>query len=115
MSDMRPEVDLSEVSQLFQVLGTSGPIPSIEFDDIYFTGGASLQTNVVSPVILNGVGISWPTLQGTNYTVQWTANLATNAGWNSLTPAIVGDGTTKSLFDPIGINLGRFYRVLQSP
>lgn len=115
MSDMGPEVDLSEVSQLFQVLGNSGPIPGIEFDDIYFTGAGSLQTNVVSPMILNGVGISWPTRQGTNYTVQWTANPANNAGWNSLAPAITGDGTTKNLFDPIGVNPGRFYRVLQTP
>ena len=114
-SDMGPEVDLHELSQLFQILGTSGPIPGIEFDDIYFTGGANLQTNVVSPVILDGVGISWPSRQGTNYTVQWTANLATNAGWNSLVPAMAGDGTTKTLFDPIGINPGRFYRVRQSP
>ena len=61
MSDMAPEVDLLEVSQLFQVLGVSGPISNIEFDDIYFTGGGSLHTNVVSAEILDGVGISWPT------------------------------------------------------
>ena len=115
MSDMKPEVDLSEVSQLFQILGTTSPIPNIELDDIYFTGGASLQTNVVSSVTLNGVGISWPSLPGTNYTLQWTANLATNAGWTGLAPTMVGDGTTKTLFDAIGTNLGRFYRVLQSP
>jgi hypothetical protein len=66
-------------------------------------------------VILNGVGISWPTIHGTNYTVQWTGSLATNAGWNSLAPAIAGDGTTKTVFDPIGINPGRFYRVFKSP
>jgi beta-glucanase (GH16 family) len=115
MSDIASEVDLAEVSQLFQVLGTSGPIPGIEFDDIYFTGGASLQTNVVSSLIRDGVGISWPTVQGADYTVQWAADLATNAGWNSLAPTTVGDGTTKSLFDPIGNNPGRYYRVLQSP
>ena len=114
-SDLGPEVDLSEVSQLFQVLGTSGPIPGIEFDDIYFTGAGSLQTNLVSAMIRNGVGISWPTRSGTNYTVQWTASPASNTGWNSLNPAMVGDGTTQSLFDPIGLNPGRFYRVLQTP
>jgi beta-glucanase (GH16 family) len=115
LSDMKPEVDLSEVSQLFQILGTTGPIPNIEFDDIYFTGGASLQTNIVAAAVLDGVGISWPTLPGTNYTVQWTDSLGTHAEWNSLAPAIGGDGTTRSLFDPIGTNSGRYYRVLQSP
>jgi len=115
MSDFGPEVDLSAVSQFFEILSTTAAISNIELDDIHFTGGAALQTNVVSAVILDGVDISWPTLAGTIYTVQWTANLTTNAGWNSLAPGITGDGTTKSLFDPIGINPGRFYRVLQSP
>jgi beta-glucanase (GH16 family) len=115
LSDVKPEVDLSEVSQLFQILGTAGPIPGIEFDDVYFTGGASLQTNVVAATILDGVGISWPTLPGTNYTLQWTGNLGSPAGWSSLAPAMVGDGTIKSLFDPFGTNSGKFYRVLQSP
>jgi beta-glucanase (GH16 family) len=115
MSDMAPEVDLLAVSQLFQVLGISGPITSIEFDDIYFTGGGSLHTNVVSAEILDGVGISWPTLAGTNYTVQWTADLATNAAWNNLAPPIVGDGTTNRVFDPIAASTRKFYRILQSP
>jgi hypothetical protein len=115
LTDMQPEVDLSEVSQLFQILGTAGPIPGIEFDDVYFKGGASLQTNVVAATILDGVGISWPTLPGTNYTVQWTGSLGSPAGWNSLSPTTVGDGNTKTLFDPIGTNSGKYYRVIQSP
>jgi beta-glucanase (GH16 family) len=115
VADLKPEVDLSEVSQLFQILGTSGPIPNMELDDIYFAGGASLQTNVVSSVTLDGVGISWPTLPGTNYTLEWSAHLTPNAGWTSLAPTVVGDGTTKTLFDAIGTNSGRFYRVLQTP
>jgi beta-glucanase (GH16 family) len=41
MSDIATEVDLSQVSQLFQVLGINGPISDIEFDDICFTGGGS--------------------------------------------------------------------------
>lgn len=41
MSDITGDVDLSEVSQLFQVLGVSGSISDIEIDDICFTGGGS--------------------------------------------------------------------------
>lgn len=37
MTLISDEVDLSAVSQLFQVLGRSGPISDIEFDDIYFS------------------------------------------------------------------------------
>jgi beta-glucanase (GH16 family) len=114
LSDMRPEVDLSEVSQLFQILGTTGPIPNIEFDDIYFAGGASLQTNVVAAAVLDGVGISWPTLPGTTYTLRWKGNLGSPAAWSDLAGPFAGDGTTKSVFDPIGTNAGRFYRILQS-
>jgi len=115
LADMGPEVDLSEVSQLFQILGTSGPISDIELDDIYFAGGAALQTNIISAEILDGVGISWPTSAGTNYIVQWTADLGTNAVWHNLTPPSMGDGTTHSVFDPLGSAGRKFYRILQSP
>ena len=39
MADMTSEVDLFEVAQLFQILGTTGPITNIEIDDICFIGG----------------------------------------------------------------------------
>jgi beta-glucanase (GH16 family) len=39
MTDISGEVDLSQVSQLFELLGTTGPITNIEIDDICFTGG----------------------------------------------------------------------------
>jgi len=41
MSDISTEVDLFQVSQLFQVLGITGSISDIEFDDICFTGGGT--------------------------------------------------------------------------
>ena len=39
MSDFGPEVDLSAVSQFFEVLSQSAAISSIELDDIHFTNG----------------------------------------------------------------------------
>lgn len=39
MSDFGPEVDLSAVSQFFEILSTSAAISNIELDDIYFTNG----------------------------------------------------------------------------
>lgn len=44
MSDIIADIDLSQVSQLFQILGVDGPISDIELDDIYFTGGGSAET-----------------------------------------------------------------------
>ncbi|ACY17277.1 discoidin domain-containing protein [Haliangium ochraceum] len=38
-------VDLGEVSQLFELLGTDGAITNIEIDDIYFGGGGSGPTD----------------------------------------------------------------------
>lgn len=72
-------------------------------------------TNVVPSSVNPGVEISWPTIVNTNYAVQWTAGLATNAAWTNLTTPIVGDGTTNSVFDPFGSYPQKFYRVLRSP
>ncbi|MFO1478301.1 MAG: family 16 glycosylhydrolase [Verrucomicrobiota bacterium] len=112
MADMGPEVDLTQVSQLFQILGTAGPISGIELDDIYFTGGSALQTNVISADVLDGVGISWPTQSGTNYTVQWTSDPGVTSSWNALA-TIVGDGKTNLVFDPLPGVSARFYRIQQ--
>jgi len=114
IADIVGDTDLSQVSQLFQILGVDGEISDIELDDIYFSGGAALQTNVVSAVVEQGVGISWPSTAGSFYTVQWTDELSTNTIWNSVSPAVEGDWTTKTVFDPI-IDAARFYQVLETP
>jgi hypothetical protein len=44
MSEIATEVDLSRVSQLFQVMSVNGPISEIEFDDICFTRGRARTT-----------------------------------------------------------------------
>lgn len=44
MSDIVNDIDLSQVSQLFQILGIDGAISDIEIDDVYFTGGGSALT-----------------------------------------------------------------------
>jgi len=70
---------------------------------------------LASPVVLTAthvganVQVSFNTSSGFNYQVQWKANL-TDATWNSLGAPITGDGTTKSVTDPIGTS--RFYRVM---
>lgn len=52
MSDISNAVDLSEVSQLFELLGTNGPITGIEIDDICFlNGGSPISGGNVNPTI----------------------------------------------------------------
>jgi beta-glucanase (GH16 family) len=41
MSDFGPEVDLTAVSQFFEILSSSAAISSIELDDIHFTNGGT--------------------------------------------------------------------------
>ena len=41
MSDFSPEVDLTAVSQFFEILGATGPISNIQLDDVHFTNGGA--------------------------------------------------------------------------
>jgi len=113
IADIIGDTDLSEVSQLFQILGVDGEISDIELDDIYYSGGKAFQTNIVSAVVQDGVGISWPSTDGSIYTVQWTDELSSPTVWNSMSPTVEGDWTTKTVFDPFGIDAARFYQVLE--
>jgi beta-glucanase (GH16 family) len=114
VADLGPEVDMSQVSQLFQILGQTGPIPGIELDDIYFTGGAALHTNIVTPEILPAVGLSWPTVSGTNYTVKCATSLGTNAVWSTVSGPTAGSGSTSRLYELLDPSTTRFYRILQT-
>ncbi len=114
VTDFNADVDLSQMSQLFQILGTAGPISDIELDNIYYSGGLANETNVVAAIIQDGVGISWPSTDGSIYTVQWTDNLSSNV-WNNMTTDVEGDWTTKTVFDPFGTETSRAYRVLENP
>ena len=115
IADIIGDTDISQVSQLFQILGVDGAISNIELDDIYYSGGKAFQTNIVSAVVQDGVAISWPTTDGSIYTVQWTTELGTNEVWNSMSPTVEGDWTTKTVFDPFDIDATRFYQVLETP
>lgn len=115
VSDIAGDTDLSQVSQLFQILGVDGEISDIELDNIHYSGGVAPQTNVVAAIIQDGYGISWPSTDGSTYTVQWTDALGSNTVWNSLGPDVEGDWTVKTVFDPIGLHSNRFYRVREMP
>jgi hypothetical protein len=41
MSAFGPEVDLTAVSEFFEILSTTGPISNIQLDDIYFSNGGT--------------------------------------------------------------------------
>ena len=61
--------------------------------------------------IQSGVNVSWPTSTGNIYQVRWSPN--PDAGpWANLGGAVIGDATTKSLYDPIPRG-ARHYQVLE--
>ncbi len=47
-------VDLSQVSQVFELLGTSGPISAVEIDDIYFGGGGMPLRELTGDIVSDG-------------------------------------------------------------
>ena len=66
-----------------------------------------------NPPLLNiqsGVQLSWPTMTNNTYHPQWSPNPA--GAWADLGGALNGDGTTKSLYDPVASGLRR-YQVLE--
>jgi hypothetical protein len=86
------------------------------------TGGTGPDTAPVSatpvgpmPLILTiaqGTGITWFASNSVTYQVQWaSALLGTNTVWNNLGSSIIGNGTTNSVFDPVGAP-HNFYQVL---
>jgi beta-glucanase (GH16 family) len=115
IADITGDTDLSQVSQLFQILGVDGDISDIEFDNVYYSGGIAPQTNVVTAVVQYGYGVSWPSTDGSTYIIQYTDELVTNAVWQDLSAPIEGDWTTKTVFDPIGLHTNRFYQGIEFP
>ena len=75
----------------------------------------TLVTNLVPALVAPGVAIAWPTLQNSHYTVQAATDLMPAVMWTNLSAPIVGDGTTNHLFDPVGSNSHKYYRVQQAP
>jgi len=58
--------------------------------------------------------LSWATLAGLVYQLQYATDLAAPV-WNDLGAPITATGITTTALDPIGNNLRRFYRVVLLP
>jgi hypothetical protein len=83
--------------------------------------GTRLLTVIVSPTLeasLTRVGsqvrISFPTVLGRSYRVEYKQNLG-DATWLLLAPAVTATGPTLSFLDNLGPGTARYYRVVQAP
>ncbi|NDV63402.1 glycoside hydrolase family 16 protein [Puniceicoccales bacterium CK1056] len=116
IADIVGDTDLTQVSQLFQILGVDTAISDIELDDIYYSGGIAFVTTVVPSVVERGFGISWPSTDGSTYTMEWATEFGPGAVWTDMGQVIEGDWTRKTIFDPFGPgDTKRFYRVIETP
>ncbi|MEI6074149.1 MAG: hypothetical protein WCS94_01160 [Verrucomicrobiota bacterium] len=78
--------------------GTGGTSPDSSPVTVTPVGPIPFQISVVP-----GVAITWFASNSVTYQVQWSrALLGTNTVWNNLGSAITGNGSTNSVFDPVG-------------
>lgn len=110
MSDIATDVDLFEVSQLFQVLGVDGPIAGIEFDDIHLSGGGEARQSSSLDIAPGeaGVEVSFLSDHLTHYRVLFK-DIPRASRWTG-GQTVAGDGTVKVVSDP-GPAMQRFYAI----
>lgn len=79
-------------------------------DDLSFR---STSSTVPPPptYIQRAVEVSWPSVTNQLYQVQWASAVDTNQ-WFSFGPPVIGNGTTNAIYEPLGSNSKRFYRVI---
>ena len=87
---------------------------TIDIDDVVLgsggsTPGTSLATNVLAVATLPVANISWPSTPGVQYFPESATNLAAGS-WATNFPAVMGDGTTKSILAPM-TNSAMFFRL----
>jgi hypothetical protein len=94
-------------------LQVGGNPAAVFFDELNYTSVASAPPpapQIINPQLRgNAFSLSFATVAGKSYTVQFK-NALTEASWQSL-PAILGDGTVKTVTDSAATVPARFYRV----
>ncbi|HTS19833.1 MAG TPA: di-heme oxidoredictase family protein [Verrucomicrobiae bacterium] len=92
---------------------------TIDIDDVGFgasssSPGSPTVTNVLGVAILPAADVSWPSMAGVQYFPQILTGQVVSGAWTDSLPAIVGDGTTKSLIFPM-TNSATFVRLRTPP
>jgi hypothetical protein len=106
-------------SVVFHSAGGANPAwtATMDFDDVTLTttnivvGGGN--TNQLRAAIFPGTIISWFASSNVVYQIQWATNLSTNTAWSNLGSPITGQGSSNTVFDPIG-SPHNFYRVIST-
>jgi hypothetical protein len=84
-------------------------------DDVLLTISAPGPTNVIPVAVQSGWQVSWPSANNVTYGLQRTETLALTNAWTDFGSTFPGTGGAISVFDPLGANQFRFYRVYAQP
>ena len=104
----------STTTQTATIYSNGTPVNTLSVAPGTLTVHASPIPGSFGPTLARNIQLSWPTTVGNDYQVQWTTPLVnTNSTWNDLTGVIPGDGTTNTMFDPLGADGARAYQVLE--
>jgi hypothetical protein len=84
-------------------------------DDVLLTTSAPGPTNVIPVTVQSGWQVSWPSANNVTYGLRRTEALGSTNAWTDFGLTFPGTGGTISVFDPLGTNQFRFYRVYAQP
>ena len=85
----------------------------LHFDHLALQPVSTTVSEVPSIASRTAVEISWSSELNKSYQVQWTPVLETNSQWFNLGSALLGNGSTKYVFDETRTQDRKFYRVLK--
>jgi endoglucanase Acf2 len=99
--------------QTATIYSNGTPAYSLSVPPGMLTVHASPLPGSFEPTLTRNTQLSWPTVVGNSYQVQWAASpVNNNSTWNNLTGVLPGNGLTNTLFDPLGAGGARAYQVL---
>jgi hypothetical protein len=84
-------------------------------DDVLLSTSAPGTTNVLALAVQSGWQVTWSSTSYVSYGLQRTAALASPNGWMDIGQSFTGTGGPISVFDPVGTNQFKFYRVYAQP
>ena len=99
-------------SQTATIYSNGTPVYAISVPPGTLTVHASPLPGRFEPTLTRNTQLSWPTVVGNTYQVQWTPAPASNHSiWSNLTGILPGNGATNAIFDPLGAGGARAYQV----